>query len=195
MKELKKTDVLDYITVIRLNFDGAYKTSGKEEFERLIQSWYNILKVYPKEVCDKAVERALKTSEFTPRIGTIVKEIEKICDTQEKSLEELWAEVESVFYKVNEDLWRLRFSVIESNGKSQGDNAKERIYDTFNSLSPELREYLQDVGGLISLAQMDEKTLAFEKKAFIKAIPTIKARLKICAELSNLLPETKILIK
>lgn len=189
MKELKKTDVLDYITVIRLNFDGAYKTTEKDEFERLIQSWYNILKAYPKEVCDKAVESALKTSEFTPRIGTIVKEIEKICAAQEKSSETLWAEVISVLYKVNEELWRVRFTAIESNGKSQGDNAKERIYATFNSLPLELREYLQNTGALITLAQMDEKSLAFEKNSFIKALPNIKNRLRIRAELSNLLPE------
>jgi len=77
MTALTPQDVNKYIATIRINFENAYKTQTSEERQILIKSWYEILKEYPKEVCDKAVINAIKYAKFAPRIGDVVEQIEK----------------------------------------------------------------------------------------------------------------------
>ena len=186
MTRLTPQDVLKYITTIRINFENAYKTQTDEEREILIKSWYAILKDYPKEVCDVAVINAIKNAEFAPRIGTIVKEIEKMREAYEKSDAELWAELRGVFREVEKCAYSFRFNAIAPNGKTQGDNARERVEEIFNGLSPELKDYCRNSRGLIDISQLSENDIQFEKARFLRVMPTIKERAKTRSETPNL---------
>lgn len=179
MTQIKPTDINKYITTIRINFENAYKTQNDEEREILIKSWYAILKDYPKEIVDKAVINAIKNAEFAPRIGTIVKEIEKMYEAYEKSDTELWAELSGVLREVESCAYRFRFNAIADNGKTQGENAIIRVNEIFNGLSPELKEYCRSVKGLIEIAQLPtDEIRRFENARFMRTIPTIKQRAK-----------------
>ena len=101
MTQLSLQDVNKYITTIRINFENASKTQTSEERQILIKSWYEILKEYPKEVCDKAVINAIKYAKFAPRIGDIVEQIEKMRTAYEKTDGELWTELTSVLNTVS----------------------------------------------------------------------------------------------
>ena len=176
MTPIKPTDVNRYITTIRINFENAYKTQTDDEREILIRSWYAILKDYPKEICDKAVINAIKHAKFAPRIGDIVEQIEKMQAAYEKSPEELWAELTGCFYEVSSCAYKFRFNFVEWNGKTQGENARARVEQIFNGLSPELKEYCRNSGGLVELANSDGQQ--YEKGRFLKVIPQIKERAK-----------------
>lgn len=178
MTVITPQDINKYITTIRINFESAYKTQTDEERQILIKSWYAILKDYPKEVCDKAVLQAIKHAEYAPRIGAIVKEIEEMQVAFEKSDGELWAELTGCLRDVHRNYYAFRFNAIEYNGKTQGDNARDRVTAIFNGLSPELKEYCRTQRGLIEIAEMDTDKLNFEKARFMKTIPTIKQRAK-----------------
>ena len=58
--DLTKRDVVKFITKIRVNFENAYKFNSQEENILLVESWYDILSKYPKEVCEKAINAALE---------------------------------------------------------------------------------------------------------------------------------------
>lgn len=178
MKTLTVNDVLQYLTMIRINFENAYKTQTQEEQKLLLKSWYAILKDYPKEVCDQAVINALKNAEFAPRIGSIVKEIEKMQEAYEKSQEELWTELTATFREVADCAYKFRFTYVEENGKTQGENARERVKEIFNNLSPEIRDYVRNERALIELTELTSNQLNYEKRNFEKVIPQIKQRAK-----------------
>lgn len=185
MTRLTINDVNQYITMIRINFENAYKAQTAEEREMLLASWYAILQGYPKEVCDTAVLNAIKNAEFAPRIGTIVKEIEKMQKAYEKSEAELWAELQGCLREVAACAYRFRFNFIESNGLTQGENARIRVKEIFNNLSPELKEYSRNVNGLIELAQLDGEQMSFEKGRFNKMMPQLKDRAKTRAQIDG----------
>lgn len=176
MTEITAADINKYITTIRINFENAYKTQTDEERQILIKSWYAILKDYPKEIVDKAVLQAIKHAEYAPRIGAIVKEIERMREAYEKSDAELWAELRGVFREVEKCAYSFRFNAIDSNGKTQGDNARDRVEEIFSGLSPELKEYCRNSRGLIDIAQLPESDLQYEKARFLRVIPTLKER-------------------
>ena len=178
MTPITPTDVNKYITTIRINFENAYRTQTDEEREILIRSWYAILKEYPKEVVDKAVINAIKNAEYAPRIGSIVKEIEKMQVALEKSDAELWAELTGVLRDVARNVYAFRFTYIEANGRTQGDNARIRVKEIFNGLSPELKEYVRNTKGLIEIAGYTDEELTYERGRFIRTMPQVKERAK-----------------
>ena len=185
MRQLTVSDVNQYITMVRINFENAYKSQTQEERELLIASWYAILKNYPKEVCDAAVLNAIKNAEYAPRIGAIVKEIEKMQVAYEKSESELWAELKGCLREVAACVYRFRFNFIEANGLTQCENAQNRVREIFDSLSPELKEYCRNANGLIELAQLDGEQLNYEKGRFNKMIPQLKDRAKTRAQIGG----------
>ena len=185
MAQLTINDVNQYITMIRINFENAYKAHNAEEREMLLASWYAILQNYPKEVCDAAVLNAIKNAEFAPRIGSIVKEIEKMQIAYEKTDSELWAELQGCMREVADCVYKFRFTYIEPNGLMQGDNAKARVKEIFNGLSPELKEYCRNVHGLIELSQLTTEQMSYEKGRFNKTIPQLKDRAKTRAQIGG----------
>lgn len=183
--ELSIKDIHQYITMIRINFENAYKAQTDDEREMLLASWYAILKDYPKEVCDAAVLNAIKNAEFAPRIGSIVREIEKMQTSLEKSEGELWAELKGVLRDVDRCVYMFRFTMIEANGLSQGDNARARLEEIFNGLSPELKEYCGNKNGLIELSRLTDEQMSYEKTRFGKTIPFLRERAKTRAQIGG----------
>jgi hypothetical protein len=182
MTAIQPTDINRYITTIRINFENAYKTQTDEERQILIKSWYAILREYPKEIVDKAVLQAIKHAEYAPRIGTIVKEIERMREAYEKSDAELWAELRGVLREVEKCAYSFRFNAVDPNGKTQGDNARDRVEEIFNGLSLELKEYCRNSRGLIDIAQLSENDLQYEKARFLRVMPTLKERARVRQE-------------
>lgn len=178
MTPVTPQDVNKYITTIRINFENAYKTQNDEEREILIKSWYTILKDYPKEIVNKAVINAIKNAEFAPRIGSIVKEIEKMREAYETSDAELWAELTGCIRNVKRYTNFLMHDYIYYNGAYV--SPAEEIGKQYTALPPELKEFVGGVENLKSLARQD--TLEYEKARFLRTMPTIKQRAKTRSE-------------
>lgn len=176
MTAITPADCNKYITAIRINFENAYKTQTDEERQILIKSWFEILKDYPKEIVDKAVLQAIKHAEYAPRIGAIVKEIERMREAYEKSDTELWAELTGSFYDIRRHAARLSATYVREDGYTQGDIARMWIEYIYNNLSPELKEYCRTHRELIELADYDAEAIRYEKARFMRVIPTIKKR-------------------
>ena len=185
MTQLTIKDVNQYITMIRINFENAYKAHTDEEREMLLASWYAILRDYPKEICDKAVIQAIKYAKFAPRIGDIVEQIEKMQVAFERTEGELWAELTKCLREVRECVYRFGFTFVEANGLTQGENARLRVKELFNTLLPELKEYCRNESGLIELAKLDTEQIGFEKGRFIKTMPQLKERAKTRGQLNG----------
>jgi len=178
MTALTPQDVNKYIATIRINFENAYKTQTSEERQILIKSWYEILKEYPKEVCDKAVINAIKYAKFAPRIGDVVEQIEKMRTAYEKTDSELWTELTGVLNSVSKIMY---FGTARHwyNGKLiEPMNEVQKIYE---KLDPILQNYAGGVSGLIALSRQD--TLDYEKGRFLKSVEILRTREKTKQEM------------
>lgn len=186
MTALTIEDVNKYLTMIRINFENSYKAQNDEERILLLQSWYAILKDYPKEVCDKAVIEAIKHAKFAPRIGDVVEQIEKMQVAYEKTDMELWAELTGVLREIRYCAYSFRFTAIQPNGKTQGENARDRVREIYKNFSPELKEYVRNENNLLEIADLTESQLSYEKGRFLKTLPQIKERAKTRAQTGNM---------
>lgn len=169
MTKLTRQNVIVYITKIRLNFENAYPTHSDNEFDLLLESWYEALCVYPKEICDKAVNNALRKAKFAPRLGDITEEIEKIASADQKTDEELWVELTSTLYEVFDT---SRYLPYPQHNKA----ASEKLNAIFNGLDDKLKMYLVNVNTLIELSELDKSALPYEKTRFFKQIGIIRSK-------------------
>lgn len=169
MTQLTIDDIVKYIVKIKLNFENAYVTANDFERQLLAESWYEALCEYPKEICDQAVNNALKNAKFAPRLGNITEEIENILNAGAKSDEELWAELINSLPKVYEI---SRYCTYAQHYKW----ANERLVEIFNSLDKMLQTYVVNTSTLIELSEMSEENLKFEKARFFKQTPNLRRR-------------------
>ena len=166
MKKLTKRDIGIYLVKINLNFENAYNF-GDDEQSLLVESWYEALSEYPKEICDRAVNNALKYARFAPKLGDIVEGIEKLMNADSKSDEELWAELMNVTTKVYDISRYLKY---EQNFK----NATAKLRDIYDGLSGELKLYVVNISTLIEISELPRESLPYEKARFFKQMPVLR---------------------
>ena len=105
----------------------------------------------------------------------------------EKSEGELWAELNDCFREVRSCAYAFRYTFVEPNGKTQGENARIRVNEIYNGLSPELKEYLRSTKVLIEISRFTDEQLAYEKGRFARTLPQIRERAKTLSQMpSNL---------
>ena len=173
MAELQLQDVNKYLATIRINFENAYKTQTPEERQILIRSWYEILKVYPKEVCDKAVIEAIGNAREgrAPRIGDIKYQIEKMRTAYEKTDGELWTELTGVLNSVSKLMY---FGTARHWYNGRLIEPMEEVNKIYEKIDPILQTYVGGVSGLVALSK--QETLEYEKGRFLKTVETIRTR-------------------
>lgn len=180
---LDKQDVVKILAMIRVNFENAYRGT-KEDNRLLVDSWYAILRDYPREAVYEATKRALMHAEFAPRIGTIVNEIERMMQSLGKSDAELWSELASKLYNAYSYAHSFWLTARDANGRTQGEIAREKLQKLYDGLSAEIREYLGSVQQLAAFADYDAEQLTYERARFMKTVPVLRERVKIRAQLS-----------
>lgn len=167
MQNLQREDIVKYLIKIQLNFENAYVTSNQLERELLVESWYEALCEYPKEICDAAVNNVLKRAKFAPRLGDITEEIEKLIAPETKSDEELWAELSAVLSKVYDISRYLTYSQYVN-------WANAKLQEIYSGLSDELKLFVVNVSTLVDIAEMSGESLQFERARFFKQMPQLK---------------------
>lgn len=166
MKKLTKRDIGIYLVKINLNFENAYNF-GDDEQSLLVESWYEALSEYPKEICDRAVNNALKYARFAPKLGDIVEGIEKLMNADSKSDEELWAELMNVTTKVYDISRYLKY-------EQYFKNATAKLRDIYDGLSGELKLYVVNISTLIEISELPRESLPYEKARFFKQMPVLR---------------------
>lgn len=169
MTPLTYDDIVRYIYKIQLNFENAYITENDFQRQLLAESWYEALSDYPKEICDLAVNNALKKAKFAPRLGDVTEEIENILNADLKSDEELWAELVSILPRVYEISRYLPYSHYTA-------WAQAKLAEIFNSLDQSLQAYVVNTSVLVDLSEQTSEDLKFERARFFKQATTLRKR-------------------
>ena len=168
MQKLQREDIVKYLIKIQLNFENAYVTSNQLERELLVESWYEALCDYPKEVCDTAVNNALKRAKFAPRLGDITEEIEKLITPETKTDEQLWSELSQVLGRVYDISRYLTYPQYLK-------WANTKLQEIYSKLSDELKLFVVNVSTLVDIAEMSDESLQFERARFFKQMPQLKS--------------------
>lgn len=181
-----RADVVKIMARINLHFGGVYKNLSKEDKLTLVEDWTRVLSEYPVEVVNKAADKAIAHSEFAPRLATIVSHVEEMYDvTNDKAVEEQWARLRRDIYKVSELAIAIRYDYGE-----RAERARDEVRKIYEALPEELQTF---VGGTVEafygLSGKDEEYYDYEKGRFIRAYPSLKARVKTKAEMSDELKE------
>lgn len=167
MNELKPTDIIEIIALIRVNYDNAYANTDDKQAELLVKFWYDSLKCYDRGIVLEAAKNAVKHCQFAPRLADLVREIDSLNSLNQKTDEQIWAELTDVLGKV----YRIsRYLPYPQYRKW----ASEKIAEIFDALSEELKLYLVNTSTLIEISELPAENLVYEKNRFLKRAPALR---------------------
>lgn len=183
MNTLEREDIIKFLIKIQLNFENSYVTANDFERELLVESWYEALCDYPKEVCSQAVNNVLKRAKFAPRLGDVTEEITKLLYPDAKTDEELWAELNTVLPEV----YNLsRYLTYPQYFKW----ANEKLEKIYSGLSDELKLFVVNRSTLVDIAEMSPDSLQFERSRFFRQMPVLKKHRNDKAEAQKFIAQT-----
>ena len=165
---MNKQDIIKMLTVIESLYGGKSTSELKQYIQLQADIWLEILGGYDKELAMKAFYDVCKTEKYRITPAHIIEQIKKIENAFGKSEQEIWAEFRRVLNKANDCVYKLKFKMIEENGKTQGENAQEELKQLYDGLLPELKRYCGNISGLKDLSQLDDESLEFEKGKVFK---------------------------
>ena len=195
---MNKQDIIKMLTVIESLYGGKGTSELKQYIQLQADIWLEILGRYDKDLAMKAFYDVCKTEKYRITPAHIVEQIEKIENAFGKSDQELWAEFRKTLKRANNCVYKLKFTAVEGNGKTQGENAQAELQRLYEGLSPELQRYCGNISGLKYLSQLDDESLEFEKARFLKDIGKKRAEIKIqqeCPQFAQLAENAGKLLK
>lgn len=172
MASLKK--ITDIIAAIKTIY--AYYARDTD-VQTLVKTWGALLKDYPDDAVDKALYLCLQSCKMPPTPADLIEKIQAMKKAEEPTEEELWGVFTKALKKADALVYLFPATMIESNGRTQGANARENFEKLWESLPEKLRMYLGSKGEFMRLAQHHtEEELKFERNRFMKNMPAIQER-------------------
>lgn len=142
----------------------------------LAKTWTVLLKDVSDDVLSVAVLKCLQTCKVPPTPADVLEQVKEIARVNEPSDEETWIILTKAVRESQEHIYNFNHTFIEDNGKTQGENAKAKFQALWEALPEKLKKYLGSKSELMRLAKFNDEEMMFEKKQFLKAIPTITKR-------------------
>lgn len=167
MNELKPTDIIEIIALIRANYDNAYANTDDKQAELLVKFWYDSLKGYDRVTVLEAAKNAVKHCQFAPRLADLIREIDALNSLGKKTDEQLWAELTDVLGRIYQISRYLPYPQYRK-------WASEKIAEIFDALSEELKLYLVNTSTLIEISELPAENLIYEKNRFLKRVPALR---------------------
>jgi hypothetical protein len=159
----------------------VYSYFGKDtDIELLVDTWYSLLLEYTDEEVDRGLYKALKVCKYAPVPADIIEQIESIRELKKPSETELWVQFQKALKEVLYLSHRLNYNYIDDTGISQGEQARRRIKEIWETLQPELQIYLGDSSELITAARAlnYSEGLSYERNRFSKTYPVLIKRVE-----------------
>lgn len=141
--------------------------------EVLAKTWLLLLQDYDDKIINNALILCIKECEMPPTPAHIIKKIEEM--QPKKTDTELWAEYVKALREVSRLQDNFEYTFIENNGKTQGQNAKDKAREIFNSLPQELKIYVGSFGELLRKSRdIDDTSLKYAENNFMKLMPELR---------------------
>lgn len=136
-----------------------------KNLKALAMLWEQLLSPYPDELVNKALGVCLSELTTPPTPADVINEIKS---KYAPRIDEKWAKLHKTLYDVEDLVSRFDYTFVEDNGRTQGQNARQKVEDIFNGLPPDLKRYVGSKGELIRMSLLTDEELIFEKANFRK---------------------------
>lgn len=199
--KVSETDIINYIAIINLNFDSPYANISEENMDLLINTWYDCLKDYPKELCDRAMKELITSYKYkSPKLPDLIAVINEYIEAESKTANELFEELRKVLPKIQRcvDKFMLNTAVYDEFGNpyEYEIEGKKRVYtvgqanrewaqNLYDGLSPELKERYPSIISLLELYRLNDEQFNFEKNRFEKELPVLRKKIKLKNEINS----------
>lgn len=154
--------------------------------EVLVNTWCALLKDFSNDEIERAVFLTLQSSSRPPAPADIIEKIREEILAAEESPEELWSIYHKALVNGNRLYHDFPLTFVESNGKTQGQNAREAFTYLWESLPDKIRAYLATEGEFkMRVSNLDREDVSFEHNRFLKALPGVEKMKDIRNRLSS----------
>ena len=141
--------------------------------EILAKTWLLLLQDYDDKIINNALILCMKECEMPPTPAHIIKKIEEM--QPKKTNTELWAEYVKALREVSRLQDNFEYTFVEDNGKTQGQNAKDKARQIYNNLPEELKIYVGSFGELLRKSRdIDDTSLKYAENNFMKIMPELR---------------------
>lgn len=165
----------------------VYSYFGKDtDIELMVNTWHSLLLEYTDEEVDMGLFKALKVCKYAPVPADIIEQIESIREIKKPSETQLWVEYQKALKEVLYFSHRLNYNYIDSTGISQGEQARRRINEIWESLPQELKIYLGDITEMLDSARaLNYSEASYERSRFSKTYPILIKRVEANRQLEE----------
>lgn len=162
------------MAVIIATIKSIYPYYAKDtNIEVFAKTWLLLLQDYDDKIINNALILCMKECEMPPTPAHIIKKIEEM--QPKKTNTELWAEYVKALREVSRLQEDFNYTFVEANGKSQGQNAKDKARAIYNNLPQELKIYVGSFGELLRKARdIDDTSLKYAENNFMKTMPELR---------------------
>ena len=141
--------------------------------EVLAKTLLLLLQDYDDKIINNALILCMKECEMPPTPAHIIKKIEEM--QPKKTNTELWAEYVKALREVSRLQEDFNYTFVEANGKTQGQNAKDKTRQIYNNLPQELKIYVGSFGELLRKSRdIDDTSLKYAENNFMKIMPELR---------------------
>lgn len=171
---MTKSEIVKIMTLIETSCENALNYKTDEQYDMLVEFWYDCFRNYPKDIMWQAVKQAIMHSEYTKQnwIGAVNKELQKIIAPPEKNDLQLWEEVNEKLYTVYETSRYLKYD-------QHYEGANRRLQNIYEKLSDDIKLYIVNASDLVRIAELkygleDRTGFNIERQSFLKRLPDLR---------------------
>lgn len=167
--------------LVRMNMT-LYKNSAKplteKEAETTVSIWYWHFKDYDARLVKLAFLAANAVCVYPIQPADIFEQLKIFARQNVESPSDLWQSLKSAASKVPGLLYQRQYPKVicvdEKTGKLIKSNGEKELNELFDKLPAQVKSYLRNVNGLISMAQYsDDELERYKKKEFVSSIESI----------------------
>jgi hypothetical protein len=171
-----RTKIAEMIATIKAIYPYYAKDNNIEITAKV---WEMVLSDFPDNIVEVAFLKCIQTCKMPPTPADVTEKIRAMAELCKETDEELWHIYTKALSKTATQMYYFQFTFREQNGKTQGENAREKVTSIWNGLPERIKQYIGSEGELMRMARdTTDEELKFEKTRFLKTLPTIKEREK-----------------
>lgn len=145
----------------------------------LVNTWTRLLDGYDDAIVGAAFYKCLQVCKMPPTPADVIEQINALRKANEQTDEELWTIYNRALIATADQVARFEYTFIDSSGISQGEQARRKVEEIWQSLPDKIKGYLASKGELMRNARennFDASFSSWEKQRFMKAMPIMEKR-------------------
>lgn len=142
---------------------------GINNLKPTIQLWTKCFENVPYKAMQKAALNLIKHSSYPPTVAEMESELKGMYFSTSE-MKPLWNQLINVTDKILGYMYYFRFTYVQENGKTQGENYRIKAKEEFEKLPKILKDYIGDYGAMLNFCRnyntMNSQVLSYEQKRF-----------------------------